>query len=158
KRVYDRFSTLLEMKKMVFKPTDRQQIGGGSHTFTTADGSKSIIIGMNVTDDWDETVKDGLDRVNDWITSLIEDSDGKTRTLVGMIRDLLKPTSGGKLKASRIMDLSNKAEELGDEKLIDAVKIIEQAYSPRNSSMYIVAQYRDDKGREVRIPLSMSAV
>ena len=41
---------------------------------------------------------------------------------------------------------------------IDGVKIIEAAYKPAKSSTFIEAYYKDEHGKKVSIPLSISSV
>ena len=69
----------------------------------------------------------GIDKVNDWLGKLAKDDE--SAILVGFIRDLLKPNKDGVLKANRVLELSKKADEIGDKELIEAVKIIRDIIS-----------------------------
>lgn len=155
-RVFDDFELLLQMKKELFGLSEERMLSQESHTFTSADGSVSIIIGHNVIDSWDETVKVGIDRVNKWLSKLAKDEE--SAVLVGLIRDLLKPNKDGVLKASRILDLSKKAAELGDRELIEAVELIRDSYRPTRTSTYVKARYIDTRGQKQWLALSMSSV
>lgn len=155
-RVFKEFELLLQMKKELFELTEERMLSQESHTFTSSDGTKSIIIGHNVIDSWDETVKIGIDRVNKWLSKLARDEE--SAVLVGLIRDLLKPNKDGVLKASRILDLSKKAAELGDKELMDAVELIRDSYRPTRTSTYVKARYVDAHGQRQWLALSMSAV
>ena len=44
-----------------------------SHTFTSADGTKRVTIGVYETDGYDDTVEEGVASVNDYIESLSND-------------------------------------------------------------------------------------
>jgi len=77
---------------------------------------------------------------------------------VGMVRDLLKPNKEGVLKANRVLDLTRKADELGDPELIEAVKIIRDSHRPDRTSTYVKAMYKDEKGERQYLGLSMSSV
>lgn len=155
-KVFEDFEAILKMKKELFELTDDRMLSQESHTFTTADGEISIIIGHNVIDSWDETVSIGIERVNSWLKKLAKDEE--SAVLVGLIRDLLKPNKDGVLKANRILDLSKKASELGDQELIDAVELIRDAYRPTRTSTYVKARYMDANGQKQWLALSMSAV
>lgn len=155
-KVFDEFELLLRLKKELFGLTEERMLSQESHTFTSADGSISIIIGHNVIDSWDETVKVGIERVNKWLGKLAKDED--SAVLVGLIRDLLKPNKDGVLKANRILDLSKKAAELGDRELIEAVELIRDSYRPTRTSTYVKARYIDTRGQKQWLALSMSAV
>lgn len=155
-KVFEDFDAILKMKKELFELTDDRMLSQESHTFTTSDGEVSIIIGHNVIDSWDETVSIGIERVNSWLKKLAKDEE--SAVLVGLIRDLLKPNKDGVLKANRILDLSKKASELGDQELIDAVELIRDAYRPTRTSTYVKARYMDANGQKQWLALSMSAV
>lgn len=155
-RVFDEFSALLKMKQELFELTEEQMLSQGSHTFTSADGDVSVVIGHNVIDRWDETVSVGVERVNEWLKGLARDENSSM--LVGMIRDLMKPNKEGVLKANRILDLSKKAAEIGDKDLIEAVDLIRDAYRPAKTSTYVKAKFKDDNGQTRWLPLGMSAV
>jgi hypothetical protein len=153
--IFDEFDTILKMKKELFDITDDRMLAQESHTFTTTDGSVSIIIGHNVRDSWDETVDVGVEKVNQWLVTLAKDEP--SAMLVGLIRDLLKPNKDGVLKAPRVLELSKKAKELGDRALIDAVELIESAYRPVKTSTYVKAKFKDERGQWQWLALSMSA-
>lgn len=143
------FGTLLEMKAELYGVDDKQQ----SHNWTSADGNVTIITGYNVKDKWDDTVGAGIARVQAWIDKQLNDQN---RNIVEMVRDLLKPNKDGVLRANRVLDLQNSAERIGDTELIEAVKIIREAYRPDRSGSYIKAKYRDGDGNWQWLPLAMS--
>lgn len=155
-KIFGEFDQIMKLKKDLFKLSDEQMLTQGSHTFTSEDGQMSIIIGSNIIDRWDETVSVGIKLVNDWLTTLAKDE--KSARLVDIVRDLLKPNKDGVLKASRVLDLSKHAAQIGDAELIKAVGIIRDAYRPAKTSTYIKAKYKDTTGNDVYVPLSMSAV
>ncbi|MCK9452837.1 MAG: DUF3164 family protein [Bacteroidales bacterium] len=153
-RVFDNFADVLELKKIAYELTDEQMEKQESHTFTSSDGQLSIIIGSNTVDRWDETVDVGIIKVNEWLQSMaIDEESGK---LVSFITDMLKPNKDGVLKANRILDLSKKAAEFGDKKLIEAVDLIREAYRPSKTSQYIKVKMKGENGQDVWLPLSMS--
>ncbi|MBW7848362.1 MAG: DUF3164 family protein [Bacteroidales bacterium] len=153
---FDNFETILQLKKELFQVgADRWQTQQ-SHTFTTDDGSLSIIIGHNVIDRWDETVSAGVEMVNAWLGTLAKDDE--SAVLVDMVRDLLKPNKEGQLKANRVLELAKKADEIGNAELKEGVRIIRDAYRPAKTSTFLKAKFKDELGRDQWLPLSMSAV
>lgn len=153
--VFDDFKAILDMKRELFEMTEEKMLSQESHTFTTSDGNISIIVGHNVVDGWDETVSIGVEKVNQWLKDLARDEE--SAMLVGIIRDLMKPNKDGALKANRILDLKNKAKEVGNKQLLEAVELIESAYRPTKTSTYVKAKYKDDRGQWQWLALSMSA-
>lgn len=143
------FDTMLEMKAELYGIDDKQQ----SHNWTSGDGNVTIITGYNVKDRWDDTVGAGIARVQAWIDKQMTDQN---KNIVEMVRDLLKPNKDGVLRANRVLDLQNSAERIGDTELIEAVKIIREAYRPDRSGSYIKAKYRDGDGNWQWLPLAMS--
>lgn len=154
RKIFGDFAALLQMKKDLFGMTDEEMAAQQGHSFTTADGTLTVIIGHNVIDSWDETVNVGQAKVNAWLEKQL---DSTNATLISIIRDLLKPNKDGVLKASRVLDLSRKAYELGDKELIEAVDIIRDAYRPAKTTDFVKAKFKNEKGEQVWLPLSMSA-
>lgn len=139
KRIYDEFNEALELKAKLYGVKEGQQ----SHMFTTSDGKLRILLGYNVTDDYDDTVNEGIQKVHDYISSLAKDED--TKTLVNaVLRLLAKDGKTGTLKASRVLQLRKMAEDSKNAEFMDGVQIIEAAYRPAISKQYIKAQYKDD--------------
>jgi hypothetical protein len=153
---FDNFETLLKLKKELFSVGDERWQTQQSHTFTTDDGQLSIIIGHNVIDCWDETVSAGLELVNQWLGTLAKDSE--SAVLVDMIRDLLRPNKDGQLKSNRVLELSKRADEINHPLLIEGVRIIRDAYKPAKTSTFLKAKMKDNLGRDIWLPLSMSAL
>lgn len=139
KRIYDEFNEALALKAKLYGVKEGQQ----SHMFTTSDGKLRILLGYNVTDDYDDTVNEGIQKVHDYISSLAKDED--TKTLVNaVLRLLAKDGKTGTLKASRVLQLRKMAEDSKNAEFMDGVQIIEAAYRPAMSKQYVKAQYKDD--------------
>lgn len=150
--VLDNFKTILEMKGEIFntKVKDDQR----SHTFTNSEGNKRITLGVYVTDGYRDTVKEGIDMVEDYISGLANDE--KTQALVSMVLRLLARDAKGTLKASRIIQLRKIADEMGAEEMLQGVKIIEEAYQPAVSKQFIRAEVKTEDGMWKPIPLGMT--
>ena len=150
--VMDNFKIILEMKADLFKTKvkDDQR----SHTFTNSEGDKRITLGVYVTDGYRDTVEDGIAIVKEYIEGLAKDE--KTKALVSMVLRLLARDAKGTLKASRIVQLRKVAMETGDDRFIEGVRIIEEAYQPEVSKQFIRAEIKNENGMWKPIPLGMT--
>ena len=150
-QVLDNFRQILDMKADVLK---RTKDGQKSHTFTNSTGDKRITIGRCVVDGWRDTVEDGIAIVKEYIESLADNA--KTKSLVNMVLRLLARDSKGTLKASRIVQLRKVAEESDNERFMEGVRIIEEAYQPAISKQFVRAEMKNEDGMWVTIPLGMT--
>ena len=146
------FRGALEMKADLFGVKDDQQ----SHTFTNSEGTMRITIGHYMLDNYRDTVNEGIAMVKTYIES--QARDDASRALVKAILRLLSRDEAGNLKASRVLQLQKMAEETGDERFIEGVRIIQESYQPTPSKDYIRAAVRDESGAWVAVPLSMTDV
>lgn len=151
--VYSSFIEVLKMKSEVMGLT---QEGQRSHTFTNSRGDRRITLGTHTIDGYRDTVEDGIAMVQEYIQSLAQDENSKT--LVKAVLRLLSRDQAGNLKASRVLQLRRMAEESGNERFIEGVKIIEESYQPALTKQYIRAEYKDDKGQWRIVPLSVTDV
>lgn len=146
------FRGALEMMAELFGVKDDQQ----SHTFTNSEGTMRITIGHYMLDNYRDTVNEGIAMVKTYIES--QARDDASRALVKAILRLLSRDEAGNLKASRVLQLQKMAEETGDERFIEGVRIIQESYQPTPSKDYIRAAVRDESGAWVAVPLSMTDV
>lgn len=153
--VFEEFSTILEMKAEMFKMEKGEDLDNQSHTFTNSKGNMRIVLGHYVTDNYLDTVDEGIAKVQEYITSLA--SDPKSQALVNMVMKLLSKDAKGTLKASRIIQLRKMAEESGAPEFIEGVKIIEEAYQPIKSRTFLKAYVKNEQtGAWDQIPLGMT--
>ena len=148
--VYERFADALKLKEEVFNAKPDQR----SNTFSSSDGMYRITLGNHQTDDYDDTVNEGIAKVKEVIASFANDDN--SRLLVEAIMKLLSRDATGNLKASRVMQLRRLAADSGNAELIDGVEIIEKAYRPQVSKTFVRAEYKDDNGKWVSVPLGMT--
>lgn len=151
--LFGNFKAILEMKSEI---TGIRPDGQNSHTFTTSDGKFRLILGVNTIDGYRDTVEDGVAMVKQYIEGLAKDD--ATRALVNAVLRLLSRDGQGNIKASRVLQLRKMAEDSGDDRFIEGVRIIEESYQPAISKKYIRAQYKNDKGAWCCIPLGMTDV
>lgn len=151
--VFGNFDAILKMKSEVLGLTKDDQ---RSHTFTTSDSKFRLTLGVNTIDSYRDTVEDGIAMVKAYIESLAKDETSKA--LVNAVLRLLSRDQSGNIKASRVLQLRKMAEETGDEHFIEGVQIIEESYQPTETKKYIRAEYKNDKGAWVNIPLGMTDV
>ena len=148
--VYDRFADALKLKEEIFNTKADQK----SNTFSSADGLYRITLGNHQTDDYDDTVNEGIAKVKKVISSFANDDN--SRLLVEAVMKLLSRDAKGNLKASRVMQLRKLAAESGNAELIDGVEIIEKAYRPQVRKTFVRAEYKDEYGKWVSVPLGMT--
>ncbi|MBD5337697.1 MAG: DUF3164 family protein [Bacteroides sp.] len=151
--IFGNFQTILKMKAEILGTARDDQY---SHTFTNSDSSLRIILGANCIDGYRDTVEDGVAMVKSYIESLAKDE--ATKALVNAVLRLLSRDGQGNIKASRVLQLRKMAEDSGDERFLEGVRIIEESYQPTISKKYIRAQYKNDKGAWCYIPLGMTDV
>lgn len=153
-KVFNAVKDAMELKAEAYDIKENQQ----SHTFSNDDGTKSIKIGYRVTDGWDDTAQAGIDKVNEFISSLNTEQDPDKSKLVNTILKLLRKDVNGNLKSSRVLELQQIAEEWDSEILTDGITIISNAYKPNKSCYFIEAYYVDGTGKNQSVPLSLSSV
>lgn len=150
--VFEDSETLLKMKSELFNVRSNQQ----SHTFTTCDGKYSVKLGNRVNEGWDETVEAGIEKVKEYIRTLARDEN--SAMLVDTVMGLLAKDRKGALKASKVLELEKLAGKSNNPLFNEGIKIIKEAYRPEPTCQFIEVKYKDDKGTERSLPLSMSAV
>ena len=151
--IFGNFEAILRMKTEITGVARNDQT---SHTFTNSDGTLRVVLGVNTIDGYRDTVEDGIAMVKGYIESLAKDD--ATKALVNAVLRLLSRDGQGNIKASRVLQLRKMAEDSGDERFLEGVRIIEEAYQPTVSKKFIRAQYKDDKGAWRYIPLGMTDV
>lgn len=151
--IFGNFDAILKMKAEITGVARDEQ---NSHTFTNSDSTLRVILGVNTIDGYRDTVEDGIAMVKGYIESLAKDD--ATKSLVNAVLRLLSRDGQGNIKASRVLQLRKMAEDSGDERFLEGVKIIEEAYQPTVSKKFIRAQYKNDKGAWCYIPLGMTDV
>lgn len=149
--VFNDFSALLEMKKELYGYKEGQQ----SHSFTNDEG-QTIEVGCRIIDAWDDTVEAGVAKVNMYIDSLA--TDEPTAKMVKAIQNLLKKDAKGNLKANRVLELKNLAQQFDNPGFTDGVEIIAAAYKPVRSAFFVEARYKDKMGKNASVPLSITSV
>lgn len=152
KEVFFDFETILAMKAEVMEQSKDNQ---RTHTFTNSDSSMRITLGVHTVDGYRDTVEDGIAMVMEYIQSLA--TDDNSRVLVSAITRLLARDKHGTIKASRVLQLRKMAEDSGDEKFMEGVKIIEESYQPSTTKRFLRAEVRHGvTNKWVSIPLSVT--
>lgn len=151
--VRDKFAKIIKSKQKMYGVKDGQQ----SHQFMNREATKRITVGVYVNDNYDDTVNEGIAKVKEYISSLAKDKE--TKLLTDTIFKLLAKDQKGNLKASRVLQLQQLAEKSGNEKLLEGVRIIRDAYKPIETKTFVRAEYKDKKSGEWKsVPLGMSEV
>lgn len=150
KQVYDSFNTAVDLKKELYNVKEDQN----SHTFSNKEGNKRISIGYSTLDNYDDTVNEGIAKVKEYISSLANNEE--TQRLVEAIMQLLSKDKKGNIKPSKVITLSNLADKSDNDLFKDGVKIIKEAYKPVFSKQQVRAEYKDEKGVWVNVPLGIT--
>jgi len=156
-KVFGNLQSLIEMKQELFKVKSDQQ----SFTFSNKESTVRITIGYRVLDRYDDTASDGIALVREYMDSLSRDAG--SAKLVRIINNLLKRDKDGNLKANRVMELHNIANdplydtEAGIATLRDGVDIIMKSHKPEQSAYFVEAQTREKDGTWMSVPLSISS-
>lgn len=145
------FRTIMTMKVGLYGDKVSSQY---SHTFTNSDVDKRITIGQYIIDNYRDTAEDGIQMVMEYLESLVKDD--QTEALIKVVKRLMSRDAKGTLKASKVLQLSKMAEESGDAKFIEGVKIIRDAYQPVVSKEFIRAEEKNEKGEWKSIALGMT--
>lgn len=153
-KVYDNFRTILDLKAEMFLLSKGKEIDVKSNTFTNSRGDMRITLGAYMLDNYLDTAEDGVAIVKEYISSLAKDDE--SQALVNMVLKLLAKDAKGTLKAQRIIQLRKIADESGNERFIEGVKIIEDAYKPIPSKTFVQAQVKNSMGAWENIPLGMT--
>lgn len=149
-QIYNEFSQALQMKAELYEVPEDQNC----HSFINKGATERITLGSCVKDNYDDTVNEGIAKVKGFISSLARDAE--SQMLVKTILKLLSRDQKGNLKASKVMQLRQMAEESGDDTFLDGVRIIEKAYKPIQSKTFVRAEYKNAVGEWVNIPLGMT--
>ena len=136
--VLDEFSALQKIKAELLGLNGRDM--PKSHTFTNKAGTMRVTVGTYETDGYDDSVEEGIAIVKECIEARAKDEN--SAQLVKMVMGLLARSASGALKASRVVRLHRLADEAGDARFIEGVRIIENAYRPTISRTYIRCETR----------------
>lgn len=150
--LFNGIKDLIALKIEAYGIKENQQ----SHSLTSEDGKQTIKVGYRVNDGWDDTMHAGIDKVNQFIGTLVTDED--TKKLVNTINRLLQKDANGNLKSNRVLELEKIAEDYNSPVLNDGIDIIRKAWKPVKSCYFIEAYYVNEIGSKQNVPLSISSV
>lgn len=150
RQVYDEFDAALKLKAELYNVPEDQNC----HTFINKAATRRITLGSCLKDNYDDTVNEGIKKVKEYLSSLAKDAD--SHMLVKSILKLLSRDQKGNLKPSKVMELRQMATESGSDIFLDGVHIIEQAYRPMRSKAIVRAEYKNEMGAWISIPLGMT--
>ncbi len=148
--VINTFKTALEMKGELLGIREDQR----SHTFTNSKGTMRITLGVNTLDNYGDMVNEGIAIVKEYLASLAKDAESEA--LVNAVLRLMSKDQAGNLKASRVLQLRKMAEDSGNERFLEGVKIIEESYQPTMSKQFVRAEIKGDNGEWKAVPLGMT--
>jgi len=150
--VFQEFGAVIQMKNELFKTKGDRK----SDTFTTADASFRLTLGSRVNEGWDDTVESGIEIVKEYLATLAKDEN--SAALVETVMSLLAKNNKGALKANKVLELKKLASKSGNDRFLEGIAIIENAYRPVPSCQFIQVEIRGDKEGYETLPLSLSAM
>ena len=151
-QVFDDVEKLIEMKEELYNTkADRR-----SDTFTARDGSATITLGNRINEGYDDTVNEGVAKVKQYLATLARDEN--SAALVDTVMGLLAKDRKGNLKASKVLELERLAVKSRDETFLDGIAIIKAAFRPTPTCQFIEVMMKDEKGNNVKLPLSLAAM
>ena len=149
---YKSFDAAIALKRELYGERVDENL---AHMFSNEKNDRRITIGNRYKDDWDDTITAGIDLAKQRIEELAVDDN--SRALVKVVLQLLSKNAKGELKASKILQLRKIAIELDDQKMMDAVEIIEKAHRPTVSATFILAEKKNEHGLWITVPLSATS-
>ena len=99
-------------------------------------------------------MNEGIAIVKEYLGSLAKDAD--SAALVQAVLRLMSRDQAGNLKASRVLQLHKMAQDSGNERFQEGVRIIEESYAPTESKQFIRADVKDENGKWIPVPLGMT--
>ena len=150
-KIREMFADALTLKEKLYGVKEGQQ----SHSFISEDGRYRIKLGYYVLESYDDTAETGVAMIKEYLAELSATSP-KAQEAVNIVMSLLARDQQGNLKMSRIMTLRKHAQESGNEKFMRGVDVIMDAYRPIKSKEYIKAEYKNELGTWVNVPLGMT--
>lgn len=145
-KIFANFDTIMKMRREINEDDNPESDEQFSFTFTSSDGLQRLRIGYNMNDNYLMQVEDGIKKVREYLQSLAKDE--ASGRLVDAVMRLLARDQKGNLKASRVLQLSKMAEESGDERFQEGMKIIRDAYRPTPGKTYIRCQVKTTQAAE----------
>ena len=139
-KIFASFDTIMKLRREINEDDNPESDEQFSFTFTSSDGLQRLRIGYNMNDNYLMAVEDGIKKVREYLQSLAKDE--ASGRLVDAVMKLMARDQKGNLKASRVLQLSKMAEESGDERFQEGMKIIRDAYSPTPGKTYIRCQVK----------------
>ncbi len=152
KAVYDTFDQALDTKVELYEVKSDQR----THTFINAEQNRRIMLGHHQVDAWDDTAAEGETMIKDYMASLADSK--KSAALIKTIMKFLAKDKAGNLRLSGVLQLRELAIELESDLLSNGVKVVYDAYRPAASKTFVRAEFKNEMGAWVNVPLGMTEV
>ena len=151
-RLFEEAAELIDSKNELYKVKSTRR----SDTFTSIDGNISIKLGNRMNEGWSDEAEIGIQKVKQYLESLSKDEE--TSMLVSTVMGLLARDNKGTLKASKVLELKRIASKNRNPLFLEGIELISNAYRPKPSCDFIEVRYKDARGVERSLPLSMAAM
>lgn len=150
--VFKEFGTVIAMKNELFRVKSNRQ----SDTFTTSNNGLRLTLGNRMNEGWDDTVEAGIDIVKEYLATLAKDEN--SANLVETVMGLMAKDRKGALKASKVLELERLAVKSKNERFLEGINIIKNAYRPVPTCQFIQVEVKDENGGMASLPLSLAAM
>lgn len=150
--VFNTFETIIELKGEIYGVKESQK----THSFSNHNNTRRITLGYRVLDRYDDTVNVGIEKIRQYLDSLITDENSKQ--IINMVNNLLKRDEKGNMKANRVLDLQKMAKDINSRLFDEGVEIILDSYKPERSSTFVTAEYKDKNNKWQTLTLSMTSM
>lgn len=147
--VFASFEAIIQSKEELFKV----KVNRKSDTFTTSDGMMRIKLGYRTLDSYNDTVNAGLALVEKFLATLAKDEN--SAGLVGTIMSLLSKNQKGDLNARKVLELEKLSQKYNDKDFVEGIRIIKEAYNPKESGQFITVEIKNNEGKMEALPLSI---
>jgi len=149
--IFKQFETAIDLKTGIYGVKGNQK----SYTFTNKDSSARVVIGYETGEDFDDTSSVGVAMIDEWLDAQLK--EGRNPMLVGVVRQALSRNHKGELDAGKIRTLRKLAIQYNEQKLIEAIDIIQDASKEAFSAYFVRAYEKNGVGAWSPIPLHIRA-
>ncbi len=122
-RVYTKCKEYIDLRNEMYP----NRINSSSITLMSKDKDKKIQLKTNRVKRYKENATIGVNMIKDYVQSLIKEDDASNKDIVELVLSFLRTDAKGNLQEKLLLDLKKWALDKNNEKIIEALEIIEDA-------------------------------
>jgi len=146
-------SDSLQEKVLEFTNSARKNLH--NYFLQHSDGSLKIDVTTKAKPVYDETFKEGIGFIEEWISETIKEAD---KTLATIVRRLLKTNSDNHYNSNKLLELIGLEQEIGHAKFTEGVKSIKDSFKNGETKRYIRFKRKTKSGGWEHLTLQFSAL